>query len=174
MRAMMLVVVALLMGGCSCSRPPGPEPAPPTTTPEQPVAADSTVDPAAASAETQAAEIQARAIAEAVSTLHAYLGVVAGKDWDKANAYWSGGKPPPREDDYAVRGIEDLRSMRIKNEAPKPLDDESPSKSIEIPVSLRVRKDNGMYEINGWYRLQRKATGDGWEIASASLQPSMG
>ena len=113
-------------------------------------------------------------MAEAVSTLHAYLGVVAGKDWDKANAYWSGGKPPPREDDYAVRGIEDLRSMRIKNEAPKPLDDESPSKSIEIPVSLRVRKDNGMYEINGWYRLQRKATGDGWEIASASLQPSMG
>ena len=176
MRAMVLAVVALLMGGCSCSRQPDPEPAPPATMPEQPVAvaADNTVDPAAALAETQTAEIQARAIAEAVSTLHAYLAVVAGKDWDKANAYWSGGKPPPREDDYAVRGIEDLRSMRINNEPPKPLDRESPSKYIEIPVSLRVRKDSGIYEINGWYRLQRRAADDGWEIASASLQPSMG
>lgn len=174
MRVMMLVVVALLMGGCSCSRQPDPEPVPPATTPEQPVAADNTVDPATASAETQAAEIQARAMSEAVSTLHSYLAVVAGKDWDKANAYWSGGKPPPREDDYAVRGIEDLRSMRINNEAPKPLDDESPSEFIEIPVSLRIRKDSGIYEVNGWYRLQRKATDDGWEITSASLQPSMG
>lgn len=174
MRGMMLVAMALLMGGCSCSRQPDPEPAPPATTPEQTTAQENSVDPALVSAEAQAAEIQARTMAEAVSTLHAYLGIVAGKDWDKANAYWSGGNPPPREDDYAARGIEDLRSMRINNEAPKPLDDESPSKFIEIPVSLRVRKDSGMYEIKGWYRLQRKATDDGWEITSASLQPSMG
>jgi hypothetical protein len=174
MRAMMLVAMLSLMGGCSCSRQSDPEPAPAATTPEQPAAIESTSDPAPAPAETQAAEIQARAMLEAVSTLHAYLGVVAGKDWAKADTYWSGGKPPPREDDYAVRGIEDLRSLRINNEAPKPLDDESPSRFIEIPVSLRIRKDSGTYEINGWYRLQRKATDDGWEIASASLQPSMG
>lgn len=174
MRTMMLVVMALLVGGCSCSRKPDPEPAPRATTPEQPAAAANTVDSAPASAEAQTAEIQARAMSEAVSTLHSYLAIVAGKDWDKANAYWSGGKPPPREDDYAMRGVEGLRSMRINNEAPKPLDDESPSGSIEIPVSLRIRKDSGIYEINGWYRLQRKATDDGWEITSASLQPSMG
>lgn len=174
MRGIMLVLVALLIGGCSCSREPDPETTPPAPAPAQAVLQTDTVDSASVSAATQAAEIQARAIAEAVSTLHSYLAVVAGKDWDKANAYWSGGKPPPREEDYAVRGIEDLRSMRINNEAPKPLDDESPSKYIEIPVSLRIRKDSGIYEINGWYRLQRKATDDGWEIASASLQPSMG
>lgn len=174
MRGMMLVAMVLLMGGCSCSRQPDPEPAPQATTPEQLAVPIATADSAPVSTESQAVEIQARAMAEAVSTLHAYLAVVAGKDWDKANAYWSGGKPPPREDDYAVRGIEDLRSMRINNEAPKPLDDDSPSKFIEIPVSLRIRKDTGVYEINGWYRLQRKAAGEGWEIASASLQPSMG
>ena len=174
MRTMMLVVVALLIGGCSCSRQPEPEPAPLATTPEQPAATDSTVDSAAVSAQAKAAEVQARAMQEAVSTLHSYLGVVAGKDWGKADAYWSGGKPPPREDDYAVRGIEDLRSMRIDNGAPKPLDAGTPSRFIEIPVSLRVRKDTGIYEIKGWYRLQRKATGDGWEIASASMQPTMG
>ena len=174
MRAMVLVTMVLLIGGCSCSRPPDTEPAPLATTPQQPALPVASVDSAPPSADTQAAEIQARTMSEAVSTLHAYLAVVAGKDWDKANAYWSGGKPPPREDDYAVRGIEDLRSMRINNEPPKPLDRESPSKYIEIPVSLRVRKDSGIYEINGWYRLQRRAADDGWEIASASLQPSMG
>lgn len=174
MRGMVLVSMALLIGGCSCSRQPDPEFAPQAIAPAQPAIPTRTVDSVPASAQTQAVEIQARAMSEAVSTLHAYLAVVAGKDWDKANAYWSGGKPPPREDDYAVRGIEDLRSMRINNEPPKPLDDESPSKYIEIPVSLRIRKDTGVYEINGWYRLQRKAMDDGWEIASASLQPSMG
>jgi hypothetical protein len=174
MRAMMLVLVALLMGGCSCSRQPDPEHAPQATTPEQTAAAADSVDSAPTSAETQAVEIQARGMTEAVSTLHAYLTIVAGKDWKKADAYWSGGKPPPRADDYAVRGIEDLSSMRIKNEEPRPLDQEFPTKYIEIPVSLRVRKDTGTYDIKGWYRLQRKAADDGWEIASASLQPSMG
>lgn len=112
-------------------------------------------------------------MSEAAATLHAYLAVVAGKDWEKADAYWSDGKPLPREDDYAVRGIEDLRSMRINNEAPRPLDRESPSKHVEIPVSLRVSKDTGVYGINGWYRLRRKVDGEGWEIDSASLQPSL-
>lgn len=174
MRGTVLVAMALLIGGCSCSRQPDTEPLPPATTPEQAADPIASANPAAVAAEARAAEIQARAMSEAVSTLHTYLALVAGKDWDKANAYWSGGKPPPRADDYAVRGIEDLGSMRIKNEAPKPLDHESPSKFLEIPVSLRVRKDTGVYQINGWYRLQRKVAGDGWEIASASLQPSMG
>lgn len=174
MRGIMLVTMALLIGGCSCSRQPEPEPAPRTALPTLTDAPAATVESTAVLAGTQAAEIQARAMSEAAATLHSYLALVAGKDWDKANAYWSGGKPPPREDDYAVRGIEDLDSLRINNEAPKPLDDESPSRLIEIPVSLRVRKDGGVYEIKGWYRLQRKAAGEGWEIASASLQPTMG
>lgn len=174
MRGTILVLVALLIGGCSCSRQPEPETTPRAATPEQPPAVAGTVDSAAVTAASQDAEIQARRMSEAVATLHSYLALVAGKDWDKANAYWSGGKPPPREDDHAMRGVEGLRSMRINNDPPKPLDDESPSKFIEIPVSLRIRKDSGIYEINGWYRLHRKATDDGWEIAAASLQPTMG
>lgn len=174
MRGMMLVAMVLLIGGCSCSRQADTESVPPAAKPAETATTENPVAPAPVPAEVQAAEIQARTMSEAVSTLHAYLAVVAGKDWDKANAYWSGGKPPPREDDYAMRGVEGLRSMRINNEAPKPLDDESPSKTIEIPVSLRIRKDQGIYEINGWYRLQRNAAGDGWEITSASLQPTMG
>lgn len=174
MRGTMLAAMLLLMGGCSCSRQADTESDPVKTTPGQTAAKENPVEPATLPVEAQAAEVQARSMVEAVSTLHSYLAVVAGKDWDKANVYWSGGKPPPREDDYAMRGVEGLRSMRINNEAPRPLDDESPSKSIEIPVSLRIRKDDGIYEINGWYRLQRKATGDGWEITGASLQPSMG
>jgi hypothetical protein len=112
-------------------------------------------------------------MSNAVSTTHAYLGAIAGKDWAKADAYWVGGKPPPRPDDYAVRGIEDLRSLRINNDQPKPLDSESPPRSVEVPVTLRVRKESGIYEIRGWYRLRRKVAGDGWEITSASMRPSM-
>ena len=174
MRAMILAAMALLIGGCSCSRQPDAQSPSLATTSAQSTVATAPADPAPGAAATQTAQGQARAMSEAAATLHAYLAVVAGKDWEKADAYWSGGKPPPRADDYAVRGIEDLRSMRIDNGAPKPLDAGTPSRFIEIPVSLRVRKDTGIYEIKGWYRLQRKATGDGWEIASASMQPTMG
>ena len=71
------------------------------------------------------------------------------------------------------RGIEDLGSMRITNRAPEPLDQEIPTRAVEIPVVLRVRKSDGIHEIKGWYRLRRKITDDGWEITSASMRPSL-
>ena len=164
----------VLIGGCSCDRrtdaqiAPGDEPpahanetAVGQNAPLQAVPAPRVID-------------QANGVSASVSTVHAYVAAVAAKDWAKADAYWSGGKPPPRPDDFALRGVEDLRSLRINNESPKPLDSEAPPQSVEIPVTLRVRKDTGVYEIHGWYRLRRKIGGDGWEITSASLQPSIG
>jgi hypothetical protein len=124
-------------------------------------------------AQAQAQANNAAALSLAASTVHAYLAAAAGKDWDKADAYWVGGKPPPQPDDYSVRSLQDLGSMRINNEAPKPLDEEMPTRAVEIPVVLRVRKSDGIHEIKGWYRLRRKIGDDGWEITSASMRPSL-
>lgn len=170
------MMTVLLLGGCSCGRQPDAEPAAGTAAsgqaaPAQDPAAAATSQATAMQAQTQASN--AEALSQAASTVHAYLAAVAGKDWNKADAYWVGGKPPPQPDDYSVRNLQDLGSMRINNEAPKPLDEEMPTRAVEIPVVLRVRKSDGIHEIKGWYRLRRKIGDDGWEITSASMRPSL-
>ncbi|KAF1720707.1 hypothetical protein [Pseudoxanthomonas wuyuanensis] len=166
----------LLLGslyGCSCApQPPASEAgsAPPASV--QPAGSDAAAtgpEDAAALAQRQA---QAEAMSQAVSQLHGYLGAVGARDWSKADAYWSGGKPPPRPDDYPVRALEDMQALRIRNERPQPLDNELPSRAVEVPVQLRVTLDSGASrQLVGWYRLRRKVDGSGWEITSASLQP---
>ena len=173
MRGPLLLVTVLLLGGCSCSREPVAEPAASAAGSTQ---ATPVQDPATAAS--QAASAQALAnnstgLSQAASAVHAYLAAVAAKDWAKADAFWVGGKPPPQPDDYSVRSLQDLGSMRINNDVPKPLDQEIPTRAVEIPVVLRVRKSDGIQEIKGWYRLRRKITDDGWEITSASMRPSL-
>lgn len=176
MRGSFLMVTVLLLGGCSCSRQSDAEPAAGTAASGQAAPAQDPVAIANQAATAQAAQAQASnaaALSQAASTVHAYLAAAAGKDWNKADAYWVGGKPPPQPDDYSVRSLQDLGSMRINNEAPKPLDEEMPTRAVEIPVVLRVRKSDGIHEIRGWYRLRRKIGDDGWEITSASMRPSL-
>lgn len=172
MRGSILVVVALLAGGCSCDRRPD-EQAAATAAPAQPAPEQVFADTAAQASQAEAAELRATAMSEAASTTHAYIAALVAKDRDKADSFWVGGKPPPRPDDYAVRGIEDMSTLRIDNDLPRSLDQESPPRSVEVPVTLRVRKEGGGYEIKGWYRLRSKVTGDGWEITSASLRPTL-
>lgn len=172
MRTMLSVVALLLIAGCSCQRnaeqsqeeaavaeaaTPKQEQVP-LAQPDQP-------------AETRPSE--KATYAQAASTLHSYLRVVAAKQWGEADGYWTGGKAPSQPGDASVRAVPDLRSMRIQNGSPKPLDQESPARSIEIPVTLRVRETTGITEISGWYRMRRKVKEDGWEITSASLRPAL-
>ena len=174
MRGFWWLAIVLVAGGCSCDRRPDAQDQPDVRSASQADAAPADPEPALQAAPSVPAGVPANSVSASVSTLHAYVAAVAGKDWIKADAHWTGGKAPPRPDDFALRGIEDLRSMRINNESPIPLDRESPARSVEIPVTLRIRKDTGAYEIRGWYRLRRKIGGDGWEITSASLQPAIG
>lgn len=174
MRGSLLMVTVLLLGGCSCSQQP--DTAAGVAASGQAAPAQDPVAIANQTATAQAAQAQASnaaALSQAASTVHAYLAAAAGKDWNKADAYWVGGKPPPQPDDYSVRSLQDLGSMRINNEAPKPLDQEIPTRAVEIPVVLRVRRSDGIHEIKGWYRLRRKIGDDGWEITSASMRPSL-
>lgn len=173
MRSIAWLALILLLGGCSCDRRPDVQIAPDAAAPAHGNATAAAQDPVTQTAPGPSEIDQTNGVSASVSTVHAYVAAVAAKDWAKADAYWSGGKPSPQPDDFAVRGIEELRSLRINNESPKSLDSELPPQSVEIPVTLRIRKDNGVYEIRGWYRLRRKMGGDGWEITSASLQPSI-
>jgi hypothetical protein len=174
MRYWLLVLLVLLLGSCSCQRQPdadavaqlpvdaalpGNAPAPET----RPAIPD-------ALAATQAA---ANAAQQAASTLHAYLGALPATDRSRADAYWSGGNPGAPAGDALLRGIADLRGMRIHNDPPQALDRESPPRAFEIPVHLRVETGDGMHRLQGHYRMRARIDGQGWEITSAALQPQL-
>ena len=171
MRTMLSLTALLLIAGCSCQRNAEQSQEATTAAATAPEQEQAPLAQPGQPIETPPSE--KAGYAEAASTLHAYLRVIAAKQWNEADSYWSGGKAPSQPGDTSVRAAQDLRSMRIQNGSPKPLDNESPARSIEIPVTLRVRETTGITEINGWYRLRRKVGGDGWEITSASLQPAL-
>ncbi|MET0655395.1 MAG: hypothetical protein ABWY94_07475 [Pseudoxanthomonas sp.] len=163
----------LMLGSCSCGRQPGVEDVSAAARTDQPAPAPEAMSSAAKSPTAEALAKNAANLSQAASTVHAYLAAVAGKNWKTADSYWAGGKAPPRPDDYVVRGIEDLGSMRINNQEPEPLDEEIPTRAVEIPVALLVRGGKNVRKIEGWYRLRRKVDDAGWEITSASLRPSL-
>ncbi len=114
---------------------------------------------------------QSEMVRGAVSDVHAYIRAAAGKDWEAADAFWVGGKAPTRPGDQVLRQLEGLQAMRITNQPPVHLDEQSPPDALEIPVVLRINDSGGSREITGWYRTRRD--GEGWKITSASLAPSL-
>lgn len=91
------------------------------------------------------------------STLHAYLRVIAAKRWNEADADWTGGRPLL---DRTTRAFSpESRSMRIQNGSPRPLDQESPACSIEIPVTLRIGETTGVTGINAGTACAGKSVG---------------
>jgi len=172
MRTMLSLAALLLIAGCSCQR--NAEQSQEATAIAEATAPEQEQAPLVQPGQPKETLPSEKAgYAEAASTLHAYLRAIAAKQWNEADGYWTGGKAPSQAGDASVRAVKDLRSMRIQNDSPKPLDQESPARSIEIPVTLRVGETTGITGINGWYRMRRKVGGDGWEITSASLQPTL-
>lgn len=112
----------------------------------------------------------AEAMRAAVDTLHKYL-TALGEDQARADAYWSGGAPPPGEDGEAdLRTLHDLRALRIENGRPRALDSQAIPAALEIPVQLRVSLQGApQRHYGGYYRLRRAISGDHWEITSAAI-----
>jgi hypothetical protein len=170
MRAFLPALAALLFVSCSCERKPDSlEPPPPADTGRQatqaahPLSEQDPVDGALVA--------QAEMVRDAVSGVHAYIRAAAGKDWEAADAFWVGGKAPTRPGDQVLRQLEGLQAMRIINQPPVHLDEQSPPDALEIPVVLRINDSGGSREITGWYRTRRD--GEGWKITSASLAPAL-
>ena len=114
---------------------------------------------------------RSEAVRGAVSDMHAYIRASAARDWAKADAFWSGGKPPARPGDQVIRELEGLQSLRINNQPPVYLDEQSPPGAREIPVELRIRDSGGSRKLTGWYRTRRDGTQ--LKITSASLAPEL-
>ncbi len=170
-----LMLFALVwLGGCSCHRDPeataSPEPKPETAT----VSAereDATPDAAAAQS---AAERRARnaAFSAAVSVVHGYMAALPARTGE-ADAMWTGGHPSPVPDDANLRSLEGLHSLRVETGEPTVLDKVTPPEAVEVPVKLTARMGDGNRHYTGWYRLRPRVDGSGWEITSASLQPTL-
>lgn len=173
-RLTVLFLILASLGGCSCSsRPPAEErETQDAHDARAPAATNTTAPPGTLPADIVLQQEYAGTLAQASSTLHAYLRLLGARQFPQADTFWTGGRPPADPGDYAVRALEDMQAIRIRNDPPKALDRESPPQSIEIPVQLRVTLASGnLRTVAGYYRLRRKVDGTGWEITSASLQP---
>ncbi len=176
MRWIVSAIAVAALAGCSCHRSAdqdtGATTNVPTTRAPAASAAASANQASAQPAAEDSSAAQARAsLAQASATVQRYLGALPGAARADADALWAGGRPSPVPDDAVLRGIGDIRSMRINNDPPVPLDQEHPPRRIEVPVRITVRTSAGTQQLAGAYRLQPRVGSDSWEIYSASLHP---
>jgi hypothetical protein len=113
----------------------------------------------------------AAAMRSAVSTLHAYIAALPEPDRAKADAFWVDERPAPDAREADLRDLPGPpRALRIRNGAPKPLDDPPVPTTVEIPVQLRLHPDqHPARRYEGWYRLRRSSDGDDWRITGAAI-----
>lgn len=178
MRGLGIVMLATAIAGCSCHRSADEETSNAAASShvaaatQTPGAATTDNTPARPTSDATPEDAVARAnFAKASATVQRYLGALPGAARGDADALWSGGRPAPVPDDAALRGIGNIQSMRINNDAPIALDQEQPPRRIEVPVQLIVRTDTGTQRLVGAYRLQPRSGSDDWEIYSATLHP---
>jgi hypothetical protein len=170
-----VLLLPLLFAGCSCQ----PDPVPEGEQPHTATAASATPTPDAASpaaaglSSTVAPPLSAVApgAADEGATVRSYMHALLGSDRSISDAYWSGGRTGTRPDDAVLRDIADLRNLRVDTDSPIARDTEQPSRLREVPVRVRAITGAGTFNFQGWYRLQPRPDGSGWEIHGASLQP---
>ncbi|WP_363797967.1 hypothetical protein ABU614_22685 [Lysobacter firmicutimachus] len=174
-RLLVPVLLALNVVGCSCQRQTDDRAAATTPAPARPQ------DDAAARAATEAAQrAQAQnqqrveAMTEAVNTLHLYLQQLSSGKRELAEKHWAYGRQPRGNEEAGLRQIEQFSGMRIENDTPEPLDQESVPESLEIPVELRVSLPGGENRrYTGWYRMRRDPVDRSWKLTATSLSVAL-
>jgi len=169
-----LILLPLLLGGCSCQpesartsddRPPPLDVSAAASSPQGTTAAEGVrVAPPALSA------VAADAVGE-TTTVRDYINVLLHPDRAASDAFWSGGSAGSRPDDQVLRGIPNLRTLRVDAGLPIARDTAVPSRLREVPVRVRAVTADDTFYYDGWYRLQPRPDGSGWEIVGASIQP---
>jgi len=175
MRRAILLLPLLFLHGCSCQQ--HPPVAGPTTRTDVAADADAVqpgdsppTPPPTAAVSTALSAVAADALDEP-SVVHAYLSALAQGDLATADAQWTSGSPGGHPDDVALRALPDFRGLRIQTGAPIARDTAEPSRLREVPVQIRVSTGTNTLRFEGWYRLQPRVDGSGWEIHGASIQP---
>ncbi|HCV96695.1 hypothetical protein D3C87_388430 [compost metagenome] len=164
-----LFLLPLLLGGCSCHRDTeatGDSAASTATAAQAQAAADDALEPIPIHA---LSAVAAGADNEGTVVRH-YLNAVMRGDRAAADAFWSGGRTG-YADDAVLRELSGLRTLRVDTDSPIARDDEHPSRLREVPVQIRATTADGVQRYTGWYRLQPRPDGSGWELHGASLQP---
>ncbi|HBG90423.1 MAG TPA: hypothetical protein DDX20_09850, partial [Stenotrophomonas sp.] len=90
------------------------------------------------------------------------------------DAAWAIAPPDARRaDDAALRLLPDVRNLRLDSDPAVPRDQQQPPRLLEVPVRIRASTGEGVFRYHGWYRVQPRADGQGWQIQSAQLQPTL-
>ncbi|MEH6417735.1 hypothetical protein [Pseudomonas sp. CGJS7] len=170
MRLLIPALLALTFVGCSCQRQSQDSTDRDAATAPAPQAA-APAAPSAAELRAQALEKQAlQATSEAVDTLHAYLQKVGSGKTEEAGKHWAYQRQPRGSEESDLRSLKNLRSFRIENGPPKPLDQEAVPETLEIPVDLRATLENGEgRRYTGWYRMRRNSVDRHWELTGTSI-----
>ncbi|MET4616986.1 hypothetical protein ABIA71_002566 [Stenotrophomonas sp. 2619] len=180
MRRAVILLPLLLLGGCSCQRhsdDSSTPPAPPAADAPAVAATDDTPATALAAAPVAALSAVAAGADDESTVVRDYVNALMRGDRATADAFWSGGQPASRADDAVLRRLADhpeqadVRSLRMDSELPIARDEAQPSRLRDVPVRIRVVTGERTLRFQGWYRLQPRADGSGWEIHGASLQP---
>lgn len=168
-------LLPLLFAGCSCQPDPVADGARPDAAPlaHATPAADATppAEGTLSSVASPTLSAVAPGAADEGTTVRNYVHALLNRDRSASDAYWSGGRTSSRPDDAVLRDIPDLRNLRIDTDSPIARDTEQPSRLREVPVRVRAITGTGTFVFQGWYRLQPRPDGSGWEIQGASLHP---
>jgi len=178
MRSTLLCLVPLALLGCSSPAPPG-EPSRPA--PAEAAASDASAAPSltdAAAPATRAVAPLYAAVAPAGETpprmLNRYVMDILNRNQAGIDAAWAVAPPDARRaDDAVLRVLSDVRNLRLDSDPPLPRDPAQPPRLLEVPVRVRAVTAQGQFRYHGWYRVQPRADGQGWQIHSAQLQPTL-
>ncbi len=179
MRSALLLMMTVTLLGCSRQTPsddaaavPSPAEAPaaeagrPAASPDAATVASPAIDPlygaVAADGETPS------------QLLNRYVLDLLNRNKAGIDAAWAIAPPDPRRaDDAALRLLPDVRNLRLDSDPAVPRDEQQPSRLLEVPVRIRATTGEGVFRYHGWYRVQPRADGQGWQIQSAQLQPTL-
>lgn len=182
MRSASVLLPLLLIAGCSCQRQgdgieaaaaASATPSPRTTAVTVPADADAAAAAAGTVPATPPPGAVAAGAADEGATVRNYIGVLLRGDRAAAAAYWGGGTTRLQPDDAPLHRLTDVVSLRVDTDTPIARDTARPSRLREVPIRLRILTRQGTLHYHGWYRLQPRADGSGWELSGASLQPSL-
>ncbi|HYQ24548.1 hypothetical protein [Stenotrophomonas sp.] len=179
MRTILLLAASLAVLGCS--NPPPPDPSAltrpgdrrsdadaraPVVSDEAPAVAELGIDPlygAVAAGGESPARLLNRYVLDLLN------GNQAGID-----DAWAIAPPDARRaDDAVLRLLPDVRNLRLDSDPAVPRDAQQPPRLLEVPVRIRASTGEGQFRYHGWYRVQPRADGQGWQIQSAQLQPTL-
>lgn len=174
-----VILLPLLLGGCSCERHPAAD-APGAAATAATAGAEATGSTNAATvaplAPAPLSAVAAGAEDEGIVVRH-YLNALARGDHAAADAFWSGGRTASHADDAVLRQLlsqpepSRVLSLRMDTEVPIARDQAQPSRLREVPVRIRVMTADGPLRYQGGYRLQPRPDASGWEIHGASVHP---